>query len=424
MGKLDSGPNASSTSPPRVSLPLRAGLRQGNVGKGTVGVSPTPPGSRPLTPTLHRISSPGGASHARTRGKNTPSRSLARCRSSDTNVAAQPPEPVVSPSQSTRDLLPGEKKSTGAAAKQGTQNSRKMSCDRRSTAMAGTRAGTGTPGQPRASSRPLHTSVAGASLRTDLKASSTAAARAGGLKAAATAAAAVKSTPSHCATNTARGAASVQHSLNRSHRGRQSQVSVGNRRPPRQSPDEGGRQHSLIAAKQVTDRLKPDGHANDEAADVTPAGDESGKDTATMAASSSDSQNDVATTASSDSQTVIDVKPPAPKAVRITGCPEAYKRFEEGVFVHYKDVNGKPSFACGFKNYEEEAQHYALWWAPDRKVFMMGPLSSSGTMAGFFYVPGDGVDDPTKATMQWVAFDNQSGGWAAFATMRCVEVNL
>lgn len=201
-------------------------------------------------------------------------------------------------------------------------------------------------------------------------------------------------------------------------------MSVGNRRQPRQSLDEGGRPHSQVAAQQATDRLKADGHANDEATSVTLASDESGKDTVTIAASSSGNQNDVATIAASDSQTAIDVESPAPKAVRIIGCPEAYKRFEEGVFVNYKDVNGKPSFACGFKNYDEEPQHFAFWWAPDRKVFMMGPLASSGTLAGFFYVPGDGVDDPTKATMQWVAYDNQSGGWAAFANMRCVEVNL
>jgi len=201
-------------------------------------------------------------------------------------------------------------------------------------------------------------------------------------------------------------------------------VSVGNRRQPRQSLDDGGRQHSLVVAQQTTDRLKADRNVKDVAADAALASGESVKDTATTAASSCDSQHEVATSAASDSQAGVDVEPPARKAVRITGCPEAYKRFEEGVFVHYKDVNGKPSFACAFKNMDEEAVHYAFWWSPERKVFMMGPASASGTMAGFFYVPCDGVDDPTKATMQWVAFDNESGGWAAFPSMRCIEVAL
>jgi len=321
---------------------------------------------------------------------------------------APPEKPEFSPSQSTRDLLRSEKKNTGATAKHVTQNSRTTS-----TEIVGTRAGSGTPGLPRAASRSLPNSVAGAPLRTEQKTSSTAAARAGGLPAAATSAAAVKSTPSHCVTNTAKGAASAQHSLNRSYRGtsggRQSPASVGNRRQPKQSPDDGGRQHS----KQAT---------NDVAVDVDNG--ESRKDTATTAANSDDSQREVATIASSASQAGIIAEPPALKAVRITGCPEAYKRFEEGIFVHYKDVNGKPSFACAFKNMDEDAVHYAFWWAPERKVFMMGPVSASGTMAGFFYVPGDGVDDPTKASMQWVAFDSQSGAWAAFPSMRCIEVAL
>lgn len=323
---------------------------------------------------------------------------------------AQPPQPVFSPSQSSRDLLRGDTKSAGAVAKHGTQTSRTMS-----TEISSTRAGTGTPGLPRAASKSLSTSVTGASLRTEQKASSMASARAGGLPAAATNAAAVKSTPSHCATNTARGAASVQHPLNRSHRGttggRQSPASVGNRRQPRQSLDDGGRQHSHVTAQQKT---------SDVAADVARDNGESGKDTPFTAANPCDA----ASTGVSDKQAGINAAPPALKAVRITGCPEAYKRFEEGTFVNYKDVNGKPSYACAFKNLDEDPVHYAFWWAPERKVFMMGPVSASGTMAGFFYVPGDGVNDPTQASMQWVAFDNQSGGWAAFPSMRCVEVAL
>jgi len=145
---------------------------------------------------------------------------------------------------------------------------------------------------------------------------------------------------------------------------------------------------------------------------------------ATSAGSSCEGPHEAATTGASESQTGIDVRPPVLRAVRITGCPEVYKRFEEGVFVQHGHVNGKPCFACAFKNMDEDAVLYSFWWAPERKVFMMGPAAVSGTMSGFFYVPGDGAEDPTQATLQWVAFDTQSGGWAAFPNMRCIEVAL
>jgi len=201
-------------------------------------------------------------------------------------------------------------------------------------------------------------------------------------------------------------------------------VSVGNRKQPRQSLDDGGRQHSLVVAQQTTDRLKTDDNKNNVAADAVLATGEAGDDEVSNVATSCDGHYVAITNDASCRQPETIVGSPAIRAVRITGCPEAYKRFEEGVFVHYKDVNGKPSYACAFKNMDEDAVHYAFWWAPERKVFMMGPTSASGTMAGFFYVPGDGVDDPTKATMQWVAFDSQSGGWAPFPSMRCFEVVL
>lgn len=92
--------------------------------------------------------------------------------------------------------------------------------------------------------------------------------------------------------------------------------------------------------------------------------------------------------------------------------------------MNHGHVNEKPYFVCSFKNMDEDAVLHAFWWAPERKVFMMGPAVALGTMSGFFYVPGDGVDDPTKVAMQWVAFDTQSAGWAAFPNMRCIEVAL
>jgi len=203
--------------------------------------------------------------------------------------------------------------------------------------------------------------------------------------------------------------------------GCKSPVSTGSQRQPRRST-EGGSQHSLH--QEVSDRRKTESKVSDVSGDAAGVCVGSGNDTAATTASSCDSQDEAATACASDSQAGSDVGLMAPTAVRIVGCPEAYKRFEEGVFVHYKDVNGKPSFACQFKNMDEDAVLYAFWWAPERKVFMMGPAAVSGTMSGFFYVPGDGVEDPTKVLMQWISFDTDSGSWAAVPSMRCVEVSL
>lgn len=113
------------------------------------------------------------------------------------------------------------------------------------------------------------------------------------------------------------------------------------------------------------------------------------------------------------------------QAIKITGCPEAYQRFEAGTFVNNKMINGKPSFACAFQAAGQDAVEYALWWSPEKQVFTMGPSTNAGGTAGFLYVPGDeSAMDPTEAKLQWVAFDFQTRSWAAVPCMNCFKVSV
>lgn len=108
-------------------------------------------------------------------------------------------------------------------------------------------------------------------------------------------------------------------------------------------------------------------------------------------------------------------------ALKLSGCPAAYRVFEAGFFVYIEDINGKPCFSCAFQLGGGEPVEYSIWWVPERSIFMMGRSTSVGGAAGFAYVPSE-VDEmvPTQGKMCWVLFNAQENDWIAEPQMRCV----